>query len=153
MQPLSPVSSPYSNTHTNPTHHLPLQPIFSPCFLRAYVLYVRVSLCAFVFNVPMWLRNSFLCIFLCLYTLHAFLCVNTSGLFIYPVFFQNMLVIPVFFSWCLFPSHGFSAYVFQCFRLFHAVRAQKYLGPKKRTYTLFSKSPFLLSYYVNLPLL
>ena len=45
----------------NPTYHLPLQPIFSPCVLHVYVLYVPVWLCAYVFHVPTYLCNSFLC--------------------------------------------------------------------------------------------
>ena len=45
----------------NLTHHLPFQPIFSPCVLRAFVFYVLRRLCTFVFHVPMCQRNSFLC--------------------------------------------------------------------------------------------
>ena len=45
----------------NPKHHLPFQPIFSPCVLRAYVLYVVMCLCAFVSHVTICLCNSFLC--------------------------------------------------------------------------------------------
>ena len=41
----------------NPIHKLPIQAISSPCVLRAYVLYVRVRFCAFVFHVPMCLCN------------------------------------------------------------------------------------------------
>ena len=35
----------------NPTHNLLFQLIFSPCGLRAYVLYLPVRLCVFVFHV------------------------------------------------------------------------------------------------------
>ena len=111
----------------NPIYHLPFQPKFSPCVLHAYLFYVPVRLCAFVFHVPMCL---------CLCTLRAFVCVNVSGLFIYTAFLQT-LAMPVFFSWCLFSSYGFSAHIFQCFRLFDVVRAQTYLGSKKRIFTKF----------------
>ena len=43
----------------NPTHHQPFQPIFSPCVLPAYMVYVLAYLRAFVFHVPMCLWNSF----------------------------------------------------------------------------------------------
>ena len=45
LQTLLPISSPYPNSTPNPTHHLPLQPIFGPCiYLPTCVLY----LCAYV---------------------------------------------------------------------------------------------------------
>ena len=75
----------------NPTHHLPFQPIFGSCVLRAYVLYLPVCLCGYVIHF-----YALYC--LCLYTFRAFVCVNTSGLFVYTACFNNTLVIPVFFN-------------------------------------------------------
>ena len=71
---------------------------------------------------------------LCLYTLRAF-----TRLITYTISFRKTIVIPLsflfqyqcFFSWCLFCSHGISAYDFQCFHFFVVVKAQAYLGPKK----------------------
>ena len=67
LSPLLPVCSlsyPFpvhiQKTSPNPTHHLPFQPIFSSCVLRAYVLYVPVRICAFAFYMSMSLYNSFL---------------------------------------------------------------------------------------------
>ena len=112
---LSPLPPMYSLSHSFPVHiqilspnsthhlpfqlhHLPFQPLFSPCVLRVYELYVLVCLSAFVFHVLMYLFYSFLCNYcLCLYTLRAFVCVKTSGLFIYTPLFEKILVIPMFF--------------------------------------------------------
>ena len=67
----------------NLIHHLPFQPLFSPYISRAYMLYVHMYSCAFVFHVPMCLCNSFLCNLLpMLLYLSVFVCVNTSGIFI-----------------------------------------------------------------------
>ena len=61
IQPLLSTFSPHPNILTQSNPSPTTQPIFSPCVLRAYVLYVPVRLCAFVFHVPTCLRNSFLC--------------------------------------------------------------------------------------------
>ena len=105
----------------NPKHHLPFQPIFSPCVLRAYVLYVVMCLCAFVSHVTICLCNSFLCTVLptsmnitCLYvcqyirTIYS-QCVswkqtcNTSVFFL-SVYFPPIVSLPMFFMssslWC-----------------------------------------------------
>ena len=68
---LSPLPPMYNLSHPFPVqfqilspnlrHHLPFQPIFSPCVLRAFVFYVLLRLFTFVFHVPMCQRNSFLC--------------------------------------------------------------------------------------------
>ena len=104
---LSPLSPMYSLSYQfqihnqilslNPTHHLLFQPLFSPCVLCAYVPYVLVCLCAFVFHVPMCLWNSFLGTLLPMSIYFICLCVliNMSGLFIDTVFFKKILVIPV----------------------------------------------------------
>ena len=120
------------------THHLPSQPIFSPCVLRAYMLYAPVCLCAFVFHVPMCLCNSFLCTLLPMSIYFTCLCcVNTSGLLIYTAFFEKhtcytsvLFLVPIFPPWFLCPC-------FQCFRIFDVLRAQTYLGPKKRMFSKF----------------
>ena len=59
----------------NPTQHLPFQPIFSPCILRAYVLYRPVCLREFVFHVLMCLWNLFLCTLLPMSMYFKYLCV------------------------------------------------------------------------------
>ena len=59
----------------NPTHCLPFQPIFSPYILRAYILYVPMFLCAFVFLVFMCACNSFLYILLPISIYFTCLCV------------------------------------------------------------------------------
>ena len=75
----------------NPTHHLPFQPIFSPCILHAYVLYILVCL-PLCFTCPCAYVIHFYALYcLCLYTLRVFVCVNTSGLFIYTAFFKTYL--------------------------------------------------------------
>ena len=75
-----------------PTQHLPFKPI------RACVFYVPVFLFAYVLMCPCaYVIHFYGPYCLCLYTLGDFVCVNTSGLFIYPSFFKNILVIPVLF--------------------------------------------------------
>ena len=108
---LSPLPPMYSLSHSfpvhiqilspNSTHHLPFQfyhllfqPLFSPCVLRVYEFYVLVCLSGFVFHVPIHFYAIYC---LCLYTLRAFVCVNTAGLFIYTPLFEKILVIPAFF--------------------------------------------------------
>ena len=104
---LSPLPSMYSLYHpfpvhiqillSNPTHHQPFQPIFSPCVLRVYVLYVSVRLCTFVFHLFMCLLIHFYALYcLCLYTLCDFACVNTSKLFMYSAE-KKILMMPLFF--------------------------------------------------------
>ena len=67
----------------NLIHHLPFQPLFSPYISRANMLYVHMCSYAFVFHVPMYLCNSFLCNLLpMLLYLSVFVCVNTSEIFI-----------------------------------------------------------------------
>ena len=114
------------------------------CFPCAYVIHFYAFYC------------------LCLYTLRAFVCVNTSGPFIDIAFFKKILVISVlfllwyqyFFSSCLFSSHDFSAHVFQWFHPFDAVRAQTYLGPKKwifwKLHWFFFKKTVLNFHYFDI---
>ena len=93
VQPLSPIYSLYANTLTqsNPSPTIPTLAYF-PCISRAYMLYVHMCSCAFVFHVPICICNSFLWNLLpmSLY-LRAFVCVNTPGLFIYAAFLKTYL--------------------------------------------------------------
>ena len=52
VQTLAPFPVHIQILKPNPTHHLPFQPIFSPCILRAYVLYVPVCLWPLCFTCP-----------------------------------------------------------------------------------------------------
>ena len=78
----------------SPAHHLPFQPIFSPCVLSVYVLKhlrAHVSSC---FTCPCAYVIHFYALYcLCLYTLRTFVCVNTSGLFIYTAFLFKLFMI------------------------------------------------------------
>ena len=87
-----------------PTHMQPLSPISSPQFTYSH-------------SMQPFTYNSQLCLYMCLrvsrahvpihfctlYCLCLFVIVNMLGQFIYTAFFKNILVIPVFFSQCLFP--------------------------------------------------
>ena len=92
----------------NPTHHLPSQPIFSPCI---YVPACFTYLCAYAplcFTCPCTYTIHFYALY-CrfLYTLHAFVCVNASRLVIYTVFLKHacntsvLLLVPIFRPWFL----------------------------------------------------
>ena len=59
---------------SNRTHHLPLQPIFSPC-IYVPTCFTYLCVCAFVFHMPMCLCNLFLCTFLPRYIYFTCLCV------------------------------------------------------------------------------
>ena len=128
VQPLSPISSPQS-TYSHPiqpiTYHS--NPYLVPVF---YVPTCFTSLCAYVpscFTCPCAYVNNFYALYcLCLYTTSIyftcfFMCLQVRNISLHCVF-KNILVIPVFFSQCLFSAHGFSAQVFQCFHLFDLVR-------------------------------
>ena len=93
VQPLSPIYSLYANTLTqsNPSPTIPTL-AYCPRISRAYVLYVHMCSCAFVFQVPICICNSFLWNLLpmSLY-LRVFVCVNKPGLFIYAAFLKTYL--------------------------------------------------------------
>ena len=93
VQPLSPIYSLYANTLTqsNPSPTIPTH-AYCPCISRAYVLYVHMFSCVFVFHVPICICNSFLWNLLpmSLY-LRVFVRVNTPGLFIYAAFLKTYL--------------------------------------------------------------
>ena len=112
---LSPPSSIRSFSHpfpvhiqilsSNPTHHLPFQPIPAHIQSMFYVLSCFTYLCAYVSSSSMcsfaygFLFHALYCP--CLYTLRHYVYVNTSGqTFIYNVSFKNTLGIPSFFSQC-----------------------------------------------------
>ena len=84
----------------------PIQPFtyqFSPYLVPVfYVPTYFTYLCANVlscFTCPCAYVIHFYAVYcLCRYTLPAFMCVNSSGLFIYTAFFKNILVILVLFS-------------------------------------------------------
>ena len=123
LSPLPPMTSLYHSfpVHfqmfsSNPTQHLPFQPIFSPYVLRSYVLQVIARLCVFVFHVPIRLCYSFLCTLL-----------PRSRLFIQTVFFQKYILAVLFllqyqsfFSICLF-----SYYLFIFFSAFISLMLQE----------------------------
>ena len=73
---------------SNPTHNLPLQLIFNPCI---YGPIYFTHLCVYVslrFMCPCTYAIHFYVLYcLCLYTLYAFACANTSGLFACTVLF------------------------------------------------------------------
>ena len=87
----------------NPTHHLPFQPIFSPC---VYVPTCFTHLCAYVpscFTCPCACVIYFYALYcLCLYTLCTFVCVNNHDylftLCFLKTFFPPMVSLPIFFS-------------------------------------------------------
>ena len=92
FSPLVLILSPYSNTliQSNPPPTIPthLVPIFSPCILRAYVVYVPVCLCVFVLHVPTCLWNSFLCTLLpvSIYFTCFCVCSYVSPIYLHCVF-------------------------------------------------------------------
>ena len=109
--PIQPITY-HSNPNLVPMFYVPT------CFMY---LCTYVPLC---FTCPCAYAIHFYAFYsLFLHTLHAFVCVNTTRLFIYTVLFLKMLVIAVFLSQCLFPPLVSLPMFFQCFHLFDVVRA------------------------------
>ena len=99
MQPLSlpfPVHSSHTLTQCNPSPTIPTY-FQSLCFTYLRALRSCVLMCLRVSRAHVPIH------FYTLYCLCLFVIVNMPGRFIYTAFFKNILVIPVFFSQCLFP--------------------------------------------------